>query len=225
MWSLLAWANKRPSLTSSIKERPACFCSEVCHSWEHSSMTSSITELDCRRADKPEVMSSWPCEPTIILDKSCENSTNMSLRKGAMLYKAFSSFSVMLTLAALRSISACWPLCGYSGSFCWTGEGGTVGILLAAPLEIVFMLASIWFCSCSSCFCCWVSWSLSAISLNSAPDLPLACLCMFGLSALSSFWLSSWFPFSLFRSPFVGFKSSVVCFFERKKKRFFSMSK
>ena len=36
-----------PSLTSSINARPACFCREFCHSCEHSSMTSSTTDVLC----------------------------------------------------------------------------------------------------------------------------------------------------------------------------------
>jgi hypothetical protein len=34
-----------PSLMSSIKARPACFCKEFCHSCEQSSITNSTTEL------------------------------------------------------------------------------------------------------------------------------------------------------------------------------------
>jgi hypothetical protein len=34
-----------PSLISSMKARPACFCKEFCHSCEQSSITNSTTEL------------------------------------------------------------------------------------------------------------------------------------------------------------------------------------
>ncbi len=33
MWSFMAWERRRPSLMSSMKASPACFCSEFCHSW------------------------------------------------------------------------------------------------------------------------------------------------------------------------------------------------
>jgi hypothetical protein len=33
MWSFMAWESRRPSLMSSMKASPACFCSEFCHSW------------------------------------------------------------------------------------------------------------------------------------------------------------------------------------------------
>ena len=34
-----------PSLISSMKASPACFCREFCHSCEHKSITNSTTEL------------------------------------------------------------------------------------------------------------------------------------------------------------------------------------
>ena len=44
-----------PSLTSSIKARPACFCREFCHSWEQSNITSSTTEVLCFRVTSPTI--------------------------------------------------------------------------------------------------------------------------------------------------------------------------
>lgn len=69
----------------------------------------------------------------MILDKSCENSTSMSLRKGAIEVKAFSSLSVMLMLpsAALRFNSS---LFGYSGSFSKTAEASD----RCVAIELVF---------------------------------------------------------------------------------------
>lgn len=54
MWSLVEWEMRRPSLTSSMNDRPACFCREICHSWLHSSITSSIADVPTRIAVRPK---------------------------------------------------------------------------------------------------------------------------------------------------------------------------
>ncbi len=53
MWSLVAWDSSLPSLTSSMNARPACFCKEFCHSWEHSNITNSTTDVLCLRVTRP----------------------------------------------------------------------------------------------------------------------------------------------------------------------------
>ena len=44
-----------PSLTSSIKARPACFWREFCHSCEHSNITNSTTDVLCFSVTRPAV--------------------------------------------------------------------------------------------------------------------------------------------------------------------------
>ena len=41
IWSFIACESNRPSLINSIKAKPACFCKEFCHSWEHNNITNS----------------------------------------------------------------------------------------------------------------------------------------------------------------------------------------
>jgi hypothetical protein len=53
-----------PSLISSMKARPACFCNEFCHSCEHSSITNSTTELLFLKVVNPTI--ELPARKTVI---------------------------------------------------------------------------------------------------------------------------------------------------------------
>lgn len=55
-----------PSLISSMKARPACFCNEFCHSCEHSSITNSTTELLFLKVVNPTI--EWPARKTVNQD-------------------------------------------------------------------------------------------------------------------------------------------------------------
>lgn len=128
----------------------------------------------------------------------------MSFRKGAVLCRAFSSFSVMLTFDVLRSMSAFEALLGYSGSVCCgVDEESTLLLsLFICMLDMVLMPDD------------EVCGSLRAISLNSAclldEDTPLV------LSSLSFSLLvsSTWLPFSL--AGIRDSDSESVCFVSSK---------
>ena len=149
-WSLLAWARRRPSFTSSINARPACFYKreidrwtkaffeentwrEFCHSWEQSNMTNSTTEAVCLRACRPLGNSSCPCDPTNVLVRIWENSVKTSRRNGAMFVNVRSSFSLRFITDGSAVLKFAF---GYSGSFdsaswLWSNVDGSVtGILV-----------------------------------------------------------------------------------------------
>ena len=84
IWSFMACDNNLPSLISSINARPACFCSEFCHSCEHKSITSSTTEVEFLKVwmALPSINRSWPWEPTKVLERKGAKSTMISRSSG-----------------------------------------------------------------------------------------------------------------------------------------------
>uniref|UniRef100_A0A6B0UXS7 Uncharacterized protein n=1 Tax=Ixodes ricinus TaxID=34613 RepID=A0A6B0UXS7_IXORI len=103
MWSFMAWESSRPSLMSSMKARPACFCSEFCHSWEQSNITSSTTDVLFLKVLRPfpSTRRSCPCDPTRVRERKGAKSTMISLRSGHTLPRAPSSFWVRLASLVL----------------------------------------------------------------------------------------------------------------------------
>ena len=91
-------ATHLPSLMSSMNASPACFCSEFCHSCEHSSITSSTTDWPDLKVAMPfpSESSSWPWLPISVLLRKDEKSTMISRSSGEMELRATSSFRVRL---------------------------------------------------------------------------------------------------------------------------------
>ena len=81
---------------SSMKASPAFFCSEFCHSCEQSSMTNSTTDWLCLKVKRPlpSSSSSWPCDPSSVLERNGAKSTMISRRSGHTEPRAASSCCV-----------------------------------------------------------------------------------------------------------------------------------